>query len=120
MLRALSLELPQRAWLTRDDANRITGYCFAQAQRIGPWAATQASDAERLLLAALSATYGDAPAVTMPQQNTSALSLMAQHDFHYVQAAQHMRRGGARHPSQRTRILLQVNRRICVNQVIVE
>jgi GNAT superfamily N-acetyltransferase len=63
-------------------------------------------DARGTPSAPLAATEAGAPlyarfgfVVTMPQQNTSALSLMAQHDFHYVQAAQHMRRGGARHPA---------------------
>jgi predicted N-acetyltransferase YhbS len=56
IFQALLNDLNGRAFLTREASGEVSGYVFAQEDRIGPWAATSPESAEALLAAAARAT----------------------------------------------------------------
>ncbi|RPI25931.1 MAG: GNAT family N-acetyltransferase [Chloroflexota bacterium] len=96
-----------RAFVTRDASGQINGYTFAQARSIGPWAAGGPDEAEALLQAALSLPFESAPGVIIPAANITGVRLLLRSGFIFHHANTHMRRGGQRHPSQRSRIYAQ-------------
>ena len=93
--------LAGRAFATRDEAGRISGYLFAQQRRLGPWAARRVEDAQALLQAALRLPFESGPAVISPGMNTAAQELLKRFDFQFARSTRHMRRGGTRLTGQR-------------------
>jgi GNAT superfamily N-acetyltransferase len=85
--------LPQRAFVVRDEG-RISGYLFAQARRLGPWAARGAADAEVLLQAAMTLSFEQPPAVVIPERNKSGTQLLEAFGFTLERSTLHMRLGG--------------------------
>ncbi len=69
---ALLQEIPDRAFIVRDETDQISGYLFAQARNLGPWAAKTPEVAETLLAAALSVPFNDTPQVLVPGSNPLA------------------------------------------------
>jgi GNAT superfamily N-acetyltransferase len=106
---ALLADFPGRAFLIRDEAGQVSGYLFAQSQRIGPWIAKRPQDAETLLQAALSLPYEGAPIAIAPRMNAAAIELLEQFGFQYARSCRHMRRGGSHMPAQRTLIYAQTS-----------
>ncbi len=86
--------LPQRAFVVRDEKSQVSGYVFAQARRLGPWAARRAEDAEILFRAALTLSFEQPPTVVMPALNRSGTQLLEAHGFTLERAMLHMRLGG--------------------------
>ncbi len=86
-------EFRERAFVTRDDAGRVTGCAIAQPRRIGPWVAQNVRDAEALLQAALMLDYDGAASVLVPSPNSSANEFLERYGFQFVRAQTHMWRG---------------------------
>jgi GNAT superfamily N-acetyltransferase len=101
-LAALFRERPEGVVCRRD--GRVVGYGLRQDDRIGPvLAETQAIAAA--LMAALSAAGPEAPAViTVPSTNTAMLDHLRERGVQELRRLRHMRRGGDRHPSDRSRM----------------
>jgi GNAT superfamily N-acetyltransferase len=83
---------------------RILGYGMRQADRIGPVLA-ETQEVAAALMAALPAADQDNPAViTVPSVNTAMLAHLAGCGVPELRRLRHMRRGGDRHPSDRSRM----------------
>ena len=93
VLRALFDAFPERAFVLRDNQGSVTGFVFAQWNRIGPWVAQGLQDAETLLRAALSLTYDGAVSVIAPELNHESTALLKRYGFDIVRTNCHMRRG---------------------------
>lgn len=97
-------DFPQRAFVAHDKHGRISGYLFAQWRKIGPWAARTPQSAEALLGAALSLPFDEVAIVLTPSSNTAVADMLSCAGFKIQPSHRHMRRGGARHPGQRSLI----------------
>lgn len=95
---------PDRAFLARDRSGKITGYLFAQTERLGPWVATTPAAAEDLLTAALSLPFQGPPAVLVPSANASATGLLRAHGFALQRTLRHMYLGPAAPVQDRARV----------------
>ena len=104
LIKYLLAEFPARAFVSVDGQGEVSGYLFAQAQRIGPWLATQSEDAEALLAAALDLEFRTPPEITAPQSNAAARPMLERHGFLYKRSTRHMRRGGQGLLAKRTSI----------------
>jgi len=100
---------PQRAFLQRDTEGRLTGYIFAQKNRIGPWAMLQSCKAEELLQTALALPYEGAVSVVVPALNQEAVQLIQRYGFERVRNNQHMGRHTENLPGQRQKIYAQTS-----------
>jgi hypothetical protein len=110
VFRSLLTAFPGRAFVCEDEAGRISGYIFAQARRLGPWAAWRPQDAEALLQAALTLPFDGALSLVVPESNTPATTLLERAGLQLVNAShRHMRRGGERHPGRREAIYAQTS-----------
>jgi ribosomal protein S18 acetylase RimI-like enzyme len=94
-------EIPDRAFIIRNEADQISGYLFAQARNLGPWAAKTPEVAETLLAAALSLPFEDTPQVIVPGSNPLAKELLMRYGFKEQRVLSHMRRGGSTSPGYR-------------------
>lgn len=97
-------ELPERAFITRDQTGQISGYLFAQSKSLGPWAASTPEAAQMLLAAALSLSFDSTPRVLVPGSNPSARDLLLSWGFREQRALSHMRRGRNTAPAQRCKL----------------
>lgn len=104
VFRILIQDYPERAFITRDEFGKITGYLFAQRQKIGPWVAGNHRDAEMLLNAALSLEYENGPRIIIPEENQAGIELITRTGFTFQKSHTHMRRGGLTHPGDRSQI----------------
>lgn len=104
VFRLFLTDYPDRAFITKDDIGKITGFLFAQRQKIGPWAADNHQDAKKLLTAALSLEYENNPRIIIPEENQAGIDLITQTGFTFQKSHTHMRRGGAAHPGNRSQI----------------
>lgn len=104
VLHALLTTFPERAFMLRDEEGQITGYIFAQQNRIGPWGVQRSQDAEVLLQAALSLPYAGTVSVVAPEENRAAVELLSRYGFETVRVNRHMGRGASVPPRQRSRI----------------
>jgi ribosomal protein S18 acetylase RimI-like enzyme len=82
-----------RAFMLQDNQRRISGYLFAQRNRIGPWVMQGLDNAEALLLAALSLPFHGDVSVVVPGSNREAIDLLQRYEFQKVRVNQHMARG---------------------------
>jgi hypothetical protein len=94
-------ESPGRAFVARDADGQISGYLFAQAQTLGPWAARTPADAEALLVAALRLPFEGAPGALIPGSNADAAQLLLRYGFSPRRSLRRMRLGGDVHPGRR-------------------
>ena len=90
LLHALLEIYPERALISQNDQGQLNGYLFAQAKRFGPWVMNEGSDAERLLLAALSLPFNGPVSVITPAENVEASSLLQRFGFQVVRVNRHM------------------------------
>ena len=104
VLQALLTTFPERAFMLRSEMGQITGYVFAQENRIGPWVAERSQDAEVLLQAALSLRYAGTVSVVVPEENPAAVELLSRYGFEMVRVNRHMGRGASAPPRQRDRM----------------
>ena len=104
VLRALLTTFPERALMLRGEEGRMTGYVFAQENRIGPWVMQHSQDAETLLRAALSLPYSGTVSVVVPEVNREAVELLKRYGFETVRVNRHMGRGSGALPRQLRRI----------------
>jgi ribosomal protein S18 acetylase RimI-like enzyme len=100
---------PGRAFMHRDAQGQMTGYIFAQENRIGPWAMMQSDSAEALLQAALSLPYKDTVSVYVPAENREALELVQRYGFEQLRVSQHMGLHAECIPGQRRKIFAQTS-----------
>jgi hypothetical protein len=96
--------LPQRGIVTRDEENHVSGYLFAQARRLGPWAAHRTKDAETILHAALTLPFDQPPDVIMPGWNEGGMRLLESLGFVFERSMLHMRLGGDGPVGQRSQL----------------
>lgn len=94
-------EIPDRAFIVRDETDQISGYLFAQSDKLGPWAANTPEVAETLLAAALSLPFDNTPKVLVPGSNLSAWQLLIRYGFKQKRVLIHMRRGRNASPGHR-------------------
>jgi predicted N-acetyltransferase YhbS len=104
LFRAFLADFPGRAFASRDESGRVTGFLFAQHQRLGPWVAKGPRDAEALLQAALTLSFLGPPVAVSPGCNTAALDLLHRFGFYSKRESRHMHRGTATVPGDRTSI----------------
>lgn len=110
VLQVMLKTYPERAFMLKDKAGRVTGYLFAQKNRIGPWIVRRPNDAELLLRAALSVPYEEKVAVVIPEVNQEAVDLLGRYGFEQRRPDHcHMIRGLGEHPGQRRRIHAQTS-----------
>jgi predicted N-acetyltransferase YhbS len=109
VLQAFAAAFPSRAFVARDTRERITGFVFAQANRIGPWVAQDDDPAEKLLRAALTVRYDSTIRVIVPSPNVNAGELLARYGFQFSRTQAHMYRGAVYPARQRERIYGQVS-----------
>jgi len=102
-------ENPGRAFVTRNDMGQITGYLFAQPRMLGPWVASTASDAEKLLVQALSLPFENGPSVSIPAMNEEGLQLLRGYHFSQRSFDHYMRRGAPLQSGQRAMIYAQAS-----------
>jgi hypothetical protein len=100
----LFADFPQRAFIAYDRAGRVTGFLFAQSQKIGPWSADTPDAALALLARALELEYEVAPRVITPEENTEAVQLLTRAGFALRHPHLHMCKGGTGLPGRRERI----------------
>lgn len=91
-------EIPDRAFIVCDQTNQISGYLFAQSEKLGPWAANTPEAAETLLATALSLPFDNTVKAIVPSSNPSARELLIRYGFQEKRALSHMRRGGSASP----------------------
>jgi GNAT superfamily N-acetyltransferase len=104
LLRGLLELYPERAFQMQDEHKQITGYLFAQKKRIGPWIMNESSDAERLLLAALSLPFDGKVSVITPANNADAVLLLKRYGFQVVRVNRHMAYGPSMLNGQREKV----------------
>jgi predicted N-acetyltransferase YhbS len=109
VLQILLDEYPGRVFLHRDEHGKVTGYLFAQKNRIGPWVMLQPGNAEILFLAALGLPYDGDVSVTVPAGNQEAIGLIQRYGFEQVRANRHMGRGAGGPPGQRQKVYSQTS-----------
>jgi ribosomal protein S18 acetylase RimI-like enzyme len=100
VLKLLLNEIPQRAFVLHDPGGAVSGYLFAQDDKLGPWAAATPTAAEALLGAALTLDYAAGPYVLATSSNTQAAALLRRYGFSATRALRHMRLGGEQPPGQ--------------------
>ncbi|MEO7911936.1 MAG: GNAT family N-acetyltransferase [Roseiflexaceae bacterium] len=93
---------PERAFVARDSAGQISGYLFAQALVLGPWAARTPADAEALLAAALTLPFDGAIRTLTPGSNVDAANLLMRYGFSPQRLLHRMRRGSVVAAGQRS------------------
>ena len=94
LLAALLEAYPQRGFFLKDGQGNINGYLIAREKNIGPWVSQTKADAELLMKAALSLSFGNGPiSVIVPGENTEAGVLLSGLGFERVRVLQHMVRG---------------------------
>ena len=104
LLRALLEAYPLRAFQTMNEQGQVSGYLIAQAKRIGPWIMNESSDAERLLLAALSLPFDGNVSVITPANNDDAVSLLKRYGFQIARVNRHMAYGRGVTNGQREKV----------------
>jgi GNAT superfamily N-acetyltransferase len=104
VLRTFVDAFPGRAFLTRDETGAVTGYVFAQVDRIGPWLASDPDEAAALLTAAVALPYEQPPSVRAPSQNRAVFDLLARQGFIEQRSLRHMYRGPGPAQQDRARI----------------
>jgi GNAT superfamily N-acetyltransferase len=97
-------DLRNRAFVTHDENNQITGFIFAQTNRIGPWMASSVEDAESLLTMALNLEFETDPIILTPNENPDVHELLTRAGFSLKRSITHMRYGGDNHPQRRDAI----------------
>lgn len=98
-----------RAFLHRDVNGQITGYVFAQMNRIGPWVMFTPGQEETLLKAALTLAYENPVTVCVPAVNLDAAELLQRYGFEQIRSGRHMAKGKGVVPGNRTRIYSQTS-----------
>ena len=104
LFQVMLADFPERAFVVFDAAGGMAGYLFAQTQRLGPWAARSARDAETLLRAALTLNYNPAPLVIVPEANPEASKMLRRYGFRHEFTNRHMQRGLSAIPGRREAI----------------
>jgi ribosomal protein S18 acetylase RimI-like enzyme len=104
LLQALLETYPMRAYRTMNEQGQVNGYLIAQTKRVGPWVMNESSDAERLLLAALSLPFKGPVSVITPADNFEAVSLLKRSGFQIVRVNRHMSYGSSMLIGQREKV----------------
>lgn len=109
VLRRLLERCPQRGFKVKDNDGTITGYCFAQANRIGPFVAADSHRAELLLNAALSLPYDEPASLAVPAENKAAIGLLERCRLTHVRTNLHMVKGAPQPPGDRQQVYAQAS-----------
>ena len=86
-------EYPERCLVARDQTGALTGFLLARPNTLGPWHATNQEDAEKLLQMALAVPASTFIRISIPAQNTAALSLLTRYGSVVQDTLAHMRWG---------------------------
>jgi GNAT superfamily N-acetyltransferase len=109
VLRCLMKRYPDRGFTVKDTGGNITGYCFAQGNRIGSFVAEDYQQAELLLQAALSLSFEEQASIAIPAENSSAIDLMERYHFQHIRTNLHMVRGLPQPPGERKKVFAQAS-----------
>jgi predicted N-acetyltransferase YhbS len=109
VLRLLLEDYPGRAFLSPGGSGQISGYLFAQENRIGPWVMPDGADAEELLQAALSLQFPGPVTVAVPGENKGAATLLQRYGFESSRVNRHMGRGPGAPTGQREKVFGQTS-----------
>jgi ribosomal protein S18 acetylase RimI-like enzyme len=109
VLRCLMERYPDRGFALKDAGGNITGYCFAQRNRIGPFVAADNQQAEVLLQAALSLSFEEQASIAVPSENLSAIDLLERYHFQHIRTNLHMVRGLPQSPGERQKVFAQAS-----------
>jgi hypothetical protein len=92
---------PDRAVFIADDGHVIAGYAVASGNRVGPLLAQTPGAAAALLDAACEALGTPTIRMAVPEENSSALALVAQRGWKPIARNTHMARGSTLHVPRR-------------------
>jgi ribosomal protein S18 acetylase RimI-like enzyme len=109
VLRLLLETYPGRAFQLLEGSGQISGYLFAQENRIGPWVMPDKAGAEELLQAALSLQFPGPISVAVPGENAGASALLQRYGFESVRVNRHMGRGPGAPTGQREKVFGQTS-----------
>jgi GNAT superfamily N-acetyltransferase len=109
VIRCLMERYPDRGFALKNTGGSITGYCFAQGNRIGPFVAVDGQQAELLLQAALSLSFDEHASIAVPAENLSAIDLLERYHFQHIRTNRHMVRGLPQPPGDRKKIFAQTS-----------
>ena len=93
-----------RSFVSRDRQGRVSGYLFAQKQRIGPWLAMTAEAGKVLLGAAGALRYDGGPRIIVPEENKAAGPLLKEAGYALRSTHSHMMRGNGTLPGMRRHV----------------
>jgi GNAT superfamily N-acetyltransferase len=93
LLRAYAADFAGRVFVARNMRRDVLGYAVAQRLSIGPWLATDALVAGRLLDAALALDFDEPPVVAAPDANRTVDDVLVDRGFSRVRSLAHMRLG---------------------------
>lgn len=102
-------KFPQRGFMVKDSGGNIAGYCFVQANRIGPLVAIESHSADLLLQAALELSYDEPASIAVPAENINAVNLLEQRGLTRVRTNLHMVKGAPLSPGDRQRVFAQAS-----------
>jgi GNAT superfamily N-acetyltransferase len=97
-------DAPERVLVACNDDGRISGYLIVQPTTLGPWVASTAEDAERLLQYALTLPIEGELGVFVSAHNSEAIGLLTHYGFSQQRVLSHMWRGKYVQRSRRTMI----------------
>jgi len=109
VLRLLWDKYPGRRFVSHDERGRVTGYLFAQRQRIGPWLAITAEHGKILFAAAGALRYDGEVRIIVPEENEEAGLLLNEAGCVLRAAHSHMIRGKGSLPGMRRHIWSQAS-----------
>ncbi|MFZ5807773.1 MAG: GNAT family N-acetyltransferase [Chloroflexota bacterium] len=95
VFQAFLADFPDRLLAKRNAQGALTGYLFAQATRLGPWAALTPQDSADLLEAAFALSFDSHVDVIAPALNREAEALLLSAGFHFERALPHMVKGSS-------------------------
>lgn len=106
---ALLQAYPDRAFFSKDEQGRMTGYLFMQDRRIGPWVMLEPSDDEALLQAVLSLNLEGTISAVVPETCQRALEIFQRYGFKIVRTNRHMTRGSTANIGKRDKVYAQTS-----------
>jgi ribosomal protein S18 acetylase RimI-like enzyme len=109
VLRCLLDKFPGRGFLVRNADGAVSGFCFAQGNRIGPLVAGDGHQAEILLQAALSLGFGNQASIAVPAENKTAVNLLESYGFQHLRTNLHMVKGQSLPPGKREMVFAQAS-----------
>jgi GNAT superfamily N-acetyltransferase len=102
-------DVPQRAFIVRDNEGKLAGYMMAQPAVLGPWLARSTEAAEQLLSHALTLPFESEPSVFVSAHHHDALAMLDRYGFRLQRSLRHMRGGQALPRARQTSLYGQIS-----------